>query len=158
MIVMGKEFLTERFQAEAYLPEIMGWTDIDSDDGVTLRGINPMNGKARLIPSHVWDEDVTCMIRDLILEIMKYPDGGEIGYRLDGKRWEMRACFFRLGTDEKDKFECVSEFSRTSTALAAFRLFKSLGALPELPNWYACKKVRERYKLRPYELKIGGQK
>lgn len=151
---MSREEFVELHEAESYLPEYMGWTDIDSDDGVCLRGFDPMNGRLKLIRSHVWDEQVTAWIRDVITEVMKYADGTEIGYRLEGKRWEMRASFYPIGTESKWRaFEATSEYARKSTAIAALRLFKALGPLPNLPDWYACKKVRKAYLLNPYKPK-----
>lgn len=131
---------------DAELCEFMGWYNVDSPDGVSLRGNSPVNGRHQYVRPYSVDANANTMLRTSILHSMKYRDGGKIVMQATVDSSMARVVFFRQGTDEQDAFEGKAWCLETAAAIAAYKLFKKLGPLPGL--MYANKKQDKLYKER----------
>ena len=149
---------------DARLCDYMGWENVDSPDGACLRGTNPMNGKCVLIRSHSSDPYMSNLLAKVIVESMRYPNGGKVqfclqGYLNDGPclnhGLEWRATFWRdgvkLGSTLAVPFEGRSWSPQHAIGIAALRLFRKLGPLQHVVA-LLCEKCHKAYERGEFDL------
>lgn len=135
---------------DGVLCEYMGYVGVCGTKFGGLDGVDPMDNKMKHMRSQSSDKYENGFLRQLILDAARYPDGSAVAYKLETIFHDARAVFYKAGTNEECAFEGKSWSSEVATAIAALRLFKTLGPLKELPSWFACKKACKQYKENPF--------